>query len=176
MNVREATKELHDAVEEITFAQRLLSGDFTKDDYGRYLLAQEAIFDALENWDEYVIPHSSLYRYENIIQDYAYLNIEENPETPSAAIKYGHYLLGFTEYDDVKKNSHLYLNYLGLMFGGSIVAKNIPTEGLMYRFDNRTECIKAIRELELDIEEVKRGFEYQIRIMEELEELRNNES
>jgi len=173
MNVREATRELHDQVEQTVFANRLLSGDFTKDDYGRYLLAQEAIFDALENWDEYVIPHSSLYRYENIIQDYAYLNIEENPETPSAAIKYGHYLLGFTEYDDVKKNSHLYLNYLGLMFGGSIVAKNIPTEGLMYQFDNRTECIKSIRELPLDVEEVKQGFHYQILIMEELEAMRN---
>ena len=31
-------------------------------------------------------------------------------------------------------------------------------------------------ESELDIEEVNRGFEYHIRIMEQLEELRNNES
>ena len=174
MNVREATKELHDKVEETVFAQRLLSGDFTEDDYVRYLNAQYVIFDAMENFFEYTLPHESLNRCSSIEKDL--LSLNKRPSrliTPYSACRYADYILGVDEWKDEQRNSHIYLNYLGMMFGGSIVAKNAPTPGHIYNFENRQECIKAIRELPLDVEQVKQGFRYQIEIMEELERIRD---
>lgn len=174
MSVREETKDLHDAVEETAFAQRLLNCDFTEDDYVRYLQAQYIIFDAMENYFEYTLPHESLKRCEAIEKDLASLG--EKPSrllAPHSACNYTNYILGVNEWKEDSKNAHIYLNYLGMMFGGSIVAKGVPTPGHIYNFENRQECIKAIRELPLDVEQVKQGFRYQIEIMEELEQMHN---
>ena len=176
MNVREATRELHDKVEQTAFAQRLLSGDFTKQDYLNYLMAQYYIFNEMEIGPVTVLPHASLFRCESIFKDIAFL--DATPDlflAPKSAHEYCYHIriLRNVHKKENENNSHIYLNYLGLMFGGAIVAKQIPTEGNMYKFDNRTECIKSIRELPLDVEEVNRGFEYHIRIMEELEAMRN---
>jgi hypothetical protein len=62
---------------------------------------------------------------------------------------------------------------MGMLFGGSLVAKNAPTKGNLYKFENRMQCIEAIRQLPLDIEQVKRGFEFHIKILEELQEMSN---
>lgn len=174
MNIREETKELHDKVEETSFAQRLLNCDFTADDYVRYLQAQYVIFEAMEKYFEYTLPHESLNRCESIEKDLA--SLDEKPSrlvAPHSACNYANYILGVNEWKEDSKNSHIYLNYLGMMFGGSIVAKGVPTPGHIYNFDNRQECIKAIRELPLDVEQVKQGFRYQIEIMEELEKMHN---
>lgn len=179
MNIREATRELHDKVEQTAFAQRLLSGDFTKQDYLNYLMAQYFIFHEIEIGPVTVLPHASLFRCESIFKDIAFLSAIPDLFLASKSAKSAHeYCYHIRNLKNVLKkengnNSHIYLNYLGLMFGGAIVAKQIPTEGNMYKFDNRSECIKSIRELPLDVEEVKRGFEYHIRIMEELETMRN---
>jgi len=55
------------------------------------------------------------------------------------------------------------------------VSKGVPTPGNIYKFESRQECIKNIRELELDVEQVKEGFRYQIKLMEELERIKNVE-
>jgi len=173
MDIREATRELHDKVEQTVFAQRLLSCDFTKQDYLNYLMAQYFIFNEMEIGPVTVLPHASLFRCESIFKDIAFLGAEPDSFlAPSSALEYSYHIRNVLEKENAK-NSHIYLNYLGLMFGGAIVAKQIPTEGNMYKFDNRTECIKSIRELPLDVEEVKQGFHYQILIMEELEAMRN---
>lgn len=176
MNIKEATKELHDQVEETTFSQRLVNGDYDEDDYVRYLNAQYVIFDAMENHFEYRIPNDALYRCEAIEKDL--LSLGKRPSrliTPYSACYYADYILGVDEWRDAEKNSHMYLNYLGMMFGGSIVSKGVPTPGNIYKFESRQECIKNIRELELDVEQVKEGFRYQIKLMEELERIKNVE-
>ena len=176
MNIREETKELHDLVEETTFALRLLNGETTDMDYVRYLNAQYVIFEAIESfWEGYNIPHSSLTRCGSIAKDLESLGKTPSTlDTPKSAIRYSDYILG--EDDVESSNSHIYLNYLGMVFGGSIIAKNIPTPGHMYKFKDRQECIRSIRDLTLNTEKVKQGFRYHIDIMEELEEMRTNAS
>jgi heme oxygenase len=181
MNIREETKELHDLVEETTFALRLLNGETTDMDYVRYLNAQYVIFEAIEVFGEvyrgYKIPHSSLARCDSIVKDLETLGkIPSIFDTPKSAIRYSNYILGEDEDDTESSNSHIYLNYLGMVFGGSIIAKNIPTPGHMYKFKDRQECIRSIRDLTLNTEKVKQGFRYHIDIMEELEEMRTNAS
>ena len=167
MNVREETKEAHDAVEKTEFSQRLLTGAYTQQDYVKYLNAQFFIFQSIEVWGKYDLPHRSLDRRQAILDD-----LEDLGESPKdhnivmSAKNYGNWLLG--EHSTKKRNSHIYLNYLGLMFGGSMMAKHVPTSGRIYQFDNRNECITAIRELELDVETINTSFNYHRLIMEEL--------
>ena len=93
MNIREETKELHDLVEETTFALRLLNGETTDMDYVRYLNAQYVIFEAIEVFGEvyrgYKIQHSSLARCDSIVKDLETLGkIPSIFDTPKSAIRY----------------------------------------------------------------------------------------
>lgn len=167
MNIREATKEAHDAVEKTEFSQKLLNGTYLEKEYVKYLNAQFFIFQSIEVWGNYTLPHKNLNRRQSILDDLEELN--ESPKDLNivmSAKNYGNWLLG--EHSTKKRNSHIYLNYLGLMFGGSMMAKHVPTSGRIYQFENRSECISVIRELELDVETVNTAFNYHRLIMEEL--------
>lgn len=170
MNIREATIDLHNAVEETAFAKRMIEGTLSKKDYVRYLNAQYLIFNVMEQYDEYVLPHASLPRKQAIIDDLKSLDEEANGyNMPKSAFNYSDYVLGAIDKKD--RNSHIYLNYMGMMFGGGIVAKNGYSAGNLYKFEDRSEIIKSIRELELDVDEVNQGFRYHIEIFEEIERM-----
>ena len=173
MNVREESKQEHDNVENTIFAQRLLSGDFTDLDYIRYLNAQFFIFEKMESYSGFNLPDPSLRRKEKILLDLNELESRDLViQIPNTVIEYKKRLV--TIDTEEKRNSHVYLNYLGMMFGGSIVAKNVRTQGRIYQFENRNECIAAIRSLPVDVSEVKLGFEFHTKIMNELEDMRES--
>lgn len=165
-DIRLATKELHDKVEQTAFAQRLVSGDFTPSSYVSYMAAQGAIFSTFEERGFKTLPHVSLFRCDKIAQDMSDTGILATPGR--AARNYADMIYDL-RYNSRAYDSHMYLNYLGILFGGSIVAKNAPTKGRMYEFDDRPGCIRTLRSLKVDVKEVKRGFEHHILIMEELE-------
>jgi heme oxygenase len=66
---------------------------------------------------------------------------------------------------------HIYLNYLAVMFGGQIIKKVVPSTGNMYEFENMNEAASTIRVLQKDewADEVNKGFDFNIAILEELE-------
>ena len=68
-------------------------------------------------------------------------------------------------------NAHIYLNYLALMFGGQMMKSKVPGSGKMYDFENMQECVGSIRAIQNDemAEEVNRGFQYIINILDELQ-------
>tara|TARA_R110000782_G_scaffold243400_1_gene330020 strand:+ start:283 stop:807 length:525 start_codon:yes stop_codon:yes gene_type:complete len=172
MNIREATIDLHNAVEETEFAKKMIAGTLTKQGYVIYLNAQYLIFNAMEQYGEYVLPHVSLPRKQSIIDDLKSLDEEATGfNMPKSAYKYSDYVLGAI--DKVDRNSHIYLNYMGMMFGGGIVAKNGYSAGNLYKFEDRSDIIKSIRELELSVDEVNQGFRYHIEIFEEIERMCN---
>ena len=45
-----------------------------------------------------------------------------------------------------------------MVFGGSIIAKNIPTPGHMYKFKDRQDCISAVRNLTSEHRKGEAGF------------------
>lgn len=170
MDIREATKELHSMVEETKFALRLLNGDISLQDHIRYLNAQYVIFHPLESDIYHNKASKNLLRCDLILKDLDYLG-ELKPlyDIPEVAIEYS---LHIASLQGNQFNSHMYLNYLGMLFGGSIMAKNAPST-FIYKFEDRQDCIKEIRSLELDVDEVNRGYAYHIAIFEELESMRN---
>jgi heme oxygenase len=175
MRIREETRAIHDLAENTEFSKRMVKGELSKKDYLNYLRCQFAIFQTIEAWNEFVLPHPALPRVDAILEDMKELTDDvfgyDPKEVPQSAYKYRYFMLGCTKPEEF--NSHIYLNYMGMLFGGSLVAKNAPTKGNLYKFENRMHCIEAIRQLPLDIEQVKRGFEFHIKILEELQEMSN---
>ena len=161
MNIREATIDLHNAVEATPFAIRMIDGTLSKKDYVRYLNAQYLIFNAMEQYGEYTLPHENLPRKQ-----------ANGYNMPKSAQKYSDYILGPYDSEENLRSSHIYLNYMGMMFGGGIVAKNGYSDGNLYKFEGgRSEIIASIRGLELSVDEVNQGFRYHIEIFEELERM-----
>lgn len=176
MNIREATIELHNAVEETAFAKKMIEGKLTKEDYVRYLNTQWVIFNAMESREflnnefSFVQKNESVRRLESIEDDLAFLGERvDGIHMPATAFDYANFLSSLT--DEVEQNSHIYLNYMGMMFGGGIVAKNNYSEGNLYKFDSRTETIAAIRSLEVSADYVNQGFQFHIDIFNDLENI-----
>jgi heme oxygenase len=108
---------------------------------------------------EWRLPRKDLKRAPLIVSDIEHMDkryIDE--EAPSAVYEYVNHIVALK--DERKINAHIYLNYMGMMFGGQLIKKNVPTEGKMYEFNNRSDLIKSIRELDIEVNEVKNGFDW----------------
>ena len=73
--------------------------------------------------------------------------------------------------DKEKLDSHIYLNYLALLYGGQMIKSKIPGRGLLYDFDDQKDCIASIRAIQKDewVEEVNKGYGFIIQILDELQ-------
>jgi heme oxygenase len=168
MGLREATAELHSKAEKMEFNQRMFRGELSKDEYLEYLRQQSVIFTIIEL--KGTLPHPALAREKYIFDDIKELEKEVNSKTLhlEATKEYGVYLQSL---DKVKLNAHIYLNYLALAYGGQMMKKVTPGSGKMYDFENMQECVGSIRAIQNDemMDEVNKGFNYIINILDELQ-------
>ena len=69
---------------------------------------------------------------------------------------------------------HVYLNYLALLYGGSMMKKKIEGTTYMFEFDNAKECIQSIRDIQKDdmywIRSVNWGYSMWIFIFDMLQQ------
>jgi heme oxygenase len=167
MTLKEATAELHSKAEKMEFNQRMFRGELSKKEYLKYLTQQLTIFLVIENRE---LPHPSLSRIGNIYEDIAELEKEQSHEyvANSKTIEYCLYLQNLSDSDLL---AHVYLNYLALAYGGQMIKTKVPGSGKMYDFENMQECVGSIRAIQNDemAEEVNRGFQYIINILDELQ-------
>ena len=169
MNLREATAELHSKAEKMAFNQRMFKGELTKEEYIVYLSQQLGIFDSIEGYD---LPHPSLNRVNNIVSDIKELTGETGDtlaiDLLDSTGEYFDYLRSLTQEQLLP---HVYLNYLALTYGGQMMKSKVPGSGRMYDFENVQECIGSIRAIQNDdmAEEVNKGFQYIINILDELQ-------
>jgi len=163
--LKEATHIKHKEVERMPFNVKMFKGHLTKEQYGWYLRSQLGIFRALE--DNFEFPHEGLKRIEAVAFDLMSLGID-NLVCDIATREYATYLRGLSQED---ANAHIYLNYLAIMFGGQMMKKATPGPGKMYEFENMKECMESVRAIQTDewADEVNRGFDFMIKIMENLE-------
>lgn len=163
--LKEATHDKHKEAERMPFNVKMFKGELTTDQYGWYLRSQLNIFKTIE--DNFELPHKGLSRVEPVAFDLMSLGINEL--VPDEATReYCDYLKGLSQ-EDV--NAHIYLNYLAIMFGGQMMKKNTPGPGKMYDFENMMECMQSVRAIQKDewADEVNKGFDFMIKIMENLE-------
>jgi heme oxygenase len=168
--LKEAIQEKHTQAERMPFNARMFKGELSKKEYLFYLHQQASIFQCIE---EHKIPqmHPKLKRLENVFADIQELQKEVTDKFPSleSTKKYGMYLESLT---DDRILAHIYLNYLALMFGGQMMKSKVPGSGKMYEFEgDMRELIGSVRAIQNDemADEVNKGFQYIINILDELQ-------
>jgi heme oxygenase len=166
MGLREATAELHSKAEKMEFNQRMFRGELSTDEYVKYLYQQLSIFDAIES-DE--LPHPSLARVDKVKEDILELTSQlDIMNILPITTAYSYYLFTLTKEERLP---HVYLHYLALAYGGQMMKNQTPGSGKMYDFEDMQEAIGAIRAVQQDewADEVNKGFEYIITILDELQ-------
>lgn len=166
MGLREATAELHSKAEKMEFNQRMFRGELSADEYVEYLYQQLSIFDIIE-FNE--LPHPSLSRVNKIREDILELSPQSSiVNITSATSEYIDYISSLTREEYLP---HIYLNYLALAYGGQMMKTKVPGSGRMYDFDNMQEAVGSIRAVQSDewADEVNKGFEFIIKIADELQ-------
>ena len=167
MNLRESTAELHSKAEKMPFNQKMFRGELSQEEYLDYLRQQSVIFTIIEQRD---LPNPNLAREKNIFQDIKELETIVNTKTLhlESTKQYGTYLQSLNNEDILP---HVYLNYLALAYGGQMMKTKVHGSGKMYDFENMMECVGSIRAIQKDewSEEVNKGFQFIINILDELQ-------
>lgn len=165
--MNENIREIHDEVEKMPFSQALFSGELSRPQKIAYLCNQWFIFQAMED-SLNSLPHPFLYRCARIEEVLFEMGEDIDGKWMAKATQdYINYIIGSEDYKE-KWMSHVYLNYMGLLFGGQIVSEKNPEMSEMWYFNDRSDCIKAIRDEEIDFDQVHEGFKYHRRMLEEL--------
>ena len=165
MDLREATAELHSKAEKMEFNQRMFRGELPVEHYVQYLQQQHSIFKKIEQSS--TLPHPDLIRNVKIFEDLTELGTPVIFTMPST-FEYNNYLSTLSN-DTILP--HIYLNYLALAYGGQMMKTKVPGSGKMYDFENMHEAVGAIRALQKDewADEVNKGFQFIINILDELQ-------
>ena len=181
--IKEKTDDLHTALEDLPFNQKLFRGELTALERSAYLQTHYHIFSTL---DKHV--SSDLKRAHYILRDIAVLPKYVMPKY-SELSEYIRHLTGYQLRDTeiissaardgnerqetlapaCDPNPHIYLNYMGLMFGGQIMRKRYPETSQLYEFNDLVALRAYIREevcseTQEFIDEVRLGFQFQINI------------
>ena len=168
MDLREATAELHSKAEKMEFNQRMFRGELSTEEYVKYLYQQLSIFDGIESNE---LPHASLARVDKVKEDILELTSQlDIMNILPITLAYSHYISTLTQEERLP---HVYLNYLALAYGGQMMKTKVPGSGKMYDFEDMQEAVGAIRATQKDewADEVNKGFEYIITIVDELQKL-----
>lgn len=160
--IRDLTHSLHEELESTPFAKAMFEGKL--DDCARkdYLASQRVIFRYL---DEHV--PEELHRTPAFDQDIK--TLAGAPPTPCIA---SHVYHSHLTQRAKMLGPHIYVNYMGLLFGGQIMKKNYPTT--IYDFDTPINDLRTlIRNDYVEttpsyVSEAKIAFENQIKIFTEL--------
>jgi len=178
-NLKELTHEQHTNAERQEFVKVLMSGKINPQFYATYLWNQHKKYDLLEAmaavngiWLDIPFP---IQRKMAIEQDF--LELWEDKENPPPIVPSTHeyidHMRGIMN-DRDKVMAHIYVLHMGDLSGGQMIAKKVPGEGRMYKFDGETAAIKeAIRSHTNDdmADEAKYVFESATNLFKELMEL-----
>lgn len=155
MSLKSQTQHLHSKAEMHPFNQNLMNGTLSQSNYLRWLYCQKNVFEAIEN--RVKLPHKSLQRAPK-----AALDISSRTGEDFSVDASDRYVNHINEIDSDHILPHVYLNYLALLFGGSMIRAKVSGTTHIFKFENTKECIASVREIEKDtgkwVDEVNLGF------------------
>lgn len=165
MDIKSATQDLHTELENVPFNQRMFRGKQTPLERMNYVLGWQLIFAELD----LQVPEF-LRRSEYINLDLA--NLKVDGQAPQAAKEYA---------NSIKRSentsAHIYLNYMGFLYGGQIMRKHYPETSCLYTFDDLVYARQWIRdnhvfdEQQFYVDEVRTAFKAHIEISKQLDEM-----
>ena len=184
IDIREATKEQHRRAEQQQFVKTLMSGEIHPKLYATFLYNQSHCYDALEKWVGYQGLLDSLpniARAEKLANDCQdlWVRITPQPEITDSTKRYIEHIDSIRR-EPAKLFAHVYVRYLGDLYGGQMIKTKTPGANTCLEFDNAKELIQAIRETINDymstdtddvIAEAKICFEYATELFKEMHDL-----
>ena len=175
MALRDLVKDVHTDAEKSPWANLLMSGNITKPQYAGYLYQQEMIYRALEiragelgMLDDI----AGIARRSKIAADFRELDIKHSIYPTPSTLEYCTYVKDISQQQCW---AHIYVRHFGDMYGGNMIAKVIPGEGEMYKFEEKGKLISYVRDkLSDDMQdEARLVFKYATRLFKELENVYN---
>lgn len=171
MSLKEAISENHHSAEEHRFTKSLFSGSLQKEAYGHFLFNIMHCYKSLENAGDSIGLFNDLQgikRSDLINLDLVELFADHNFTLFDSAVKYCEHVNSITDTD--KLLAHVYVRYMGDLYGGQMIKRVVPTSGHMYQFENRKELIEKIRSKLTDNmgEEANLCFKFVIDLFEDI--------
>jgi heme oxygenase len=187
IDIREATKEQHRQAEQQEFVKILMSGEIHPRLYATFLYNLSHCYAALEKWAGYQglldrLP--DIARTEKLAHDCQdlWVRITPQPEITDSTKRYIEHIDSIRR-EPAKLFAHVYVRYLGDLYGGQIIKTKTPGVNTYLNFDNTKQLIQVIREtinnyIETDdnevIAEAKICFEYATELFKEMYLLKKN--
>ena len=162
--LKESIASVHDKAEKTPLAKKMIAGTISEDDWLTYLSNLKQIHATIENRG--VIKKPEVYRCDKISMDLGD-NVSPHTRFRQSTLDYCYYL---QEIPEDKLWAHIYVHYLGHMYGGQYIKKNIPWTTNFLDFDDHKGCIEYIRENTADVKakEAKVAFDWIIKIYNEI--------
>ena len=177
-NLKELTKEQHMSAERQDFVKVLMSGNIHPEFYATYLWNQHKKYDLIE----------ALATAQGLLIDLPidirrklpieadFLELWKRPETPVILPSTEEYMLHMKDKltDANAIMAHIYVLHMGDLSGGQMIARKVPGQGRMYKFEGDVATTKeAIRAKTHDdmAEEARKCFEFSTKLFQELMEL-----
>lgn len=168
MSIKEKTDDLHTELESLPFNQKMFRGEQTREERISYLASWLPIFEILDP----KVP-ADLRRYAHIANDLDKLGGSLN-DASIRVVDYIDYFNTKHRLNNSLFDGHIYLNFMGFMYGGQIMKKRYPDSSSMYEFNNIEHWRDYIRKNYVDAEdswfvhEVRTGFLMHINISKDL--------
>ena len=165
--LRELCKPQHDRAETTTLAQQLIAGTISSQHYKQLCYQLYLIADAIEG--RYVFLEPDLQRRNQLVLDLA--SCEGSVSACKSTLTYVEHIASRSTRE---LRAHIYVHYLGWLYGGQMIAKklSLPTNHL--RFANPKACVDHMRNMILvdltedDAHEAIAAFDSIIRIYDEI--------
>ena len=164
MDLREAVRDNHQAAEKTRWSQMMISGDMRIEQYAAILYNMQPIYTELERTG--LITKPEVLRARLVQQDLDALGGTQHGLTLST-VYYTRYL---ETLDDRARWAHIYVHYLGNMYGGQMIGRRLPGPHTHLIFDDLRGCIAYVRENLTDVsqQEANTAFIWTMKVYDEL--------
>jgi heme oxygenase len=164
MDLRQAVQDNHRAAERTRWSQMMISGDMRIEQYAAMLYNMLPIYAELERTG--LITKPEVLRASLVQADLDALGGTKHGLTLST-VYYTRYLESL---DDTARWAHIYVHYLGNMYGGQMIGRRLPGQHDHLLFDDLTGCIAYVRENITDVrsDEANTAFIWTIKVYDEL--------
>lgn len=167
MDLREATKEKHKLAEDTALSKLMISGTMRTSTYAAFMENMLSIYEELERDD--LITKPEVKRVERVKNDLRSLGHDQYGQALSTV----YYVRYLQDLPPERRWAHIYVHYLGNMYGGQMIGRRLPGQHTHLEFDDLKACIAYVRDNLVDVphDEANNAFDWTIRVYDELHRL-----